>query len=110
MDTAQSPCTRATAAAALLDLDCAELLPACLDFLGRNGGHAERDLRDPFGRSNEAQLEMVSALERFAARHPESLQPIVDCLHAVAGEGCGNPPFIQERAGRAARALSRTER
>jgi hypothetical protein len=109
-DAGQSPCARARARASLLDLDEPSSLIECIHFLERNGGHAEQDPRDPFGVANEVQLATVEALERYALRHAASLLPVVDTLHAIRREKHGNPRPVVDRAGRAVRTLTRTER
>ena len=78
----RSPCTRACAAASLLDHDDEALVGAALDFLRRNGCHAEKDARDPWVRCEATQETVIAALEGFASGHPGELLPIVDCLDA----------------------------
>jgi hypothetical protein len=106
---AQSPCTRARAASFLLDLGNAEQLTPCLDFLRRNGGHAEDDKRDPWSRCDETQLEVTASLERFAFRHAEAFRPVVDLLYEVRHEKHFNSKPVRERAGHAVRALTGVE-
>jgi HEAT repeat protein len=98
---AQSPCTRARAAAILLALDHADVLPACLAFLRSNGGHAEKDPRDPFGRANETQIGVVSALEGYATRHPDAAPTVIEVLEAVQRATPGNPMPVGRRAANA---------
>jgi hypothetical protein len=84
LDSTASPCTRACAAIALIDLGQGEFLESCLEFLRLHGQlEQELDPRDSWHRRNEILEATVDAVVRFASQHREAFLSVVDVLDAM---------------------------